>query len=61
MLTGKTRYRTTIFGRMVLQVQEKFHHMKDLNGSGYYDEYDSYTWRDAKLKDFQCPVNSAVE
>jgi len=48
MLTGKTRYRRNWRGKMILQVEEKFHHMDDLGGSGYYDEYDSLRWRDAK-------------
>ena len=51
----KTRYATRRrFMRkplVVLQVQEIRHHMKDLNGSGYYDEYSTEHWRDATPED----------
>lgn len=47
-LTGRRRHRKTWFGKMVLQVEETRHYMRDLNGSGYYDEWDVTVWRDAK-------------
>lgn len=50
-LTGKTRYRTTMFGKLVLQVEELRYHCDNIGGSGYYDEYHSKYWRDAKTTD----------
>ena len=38
-------------GKLVLQVEEIRHHMKDLNGSGLFDEYQTKNWRDAQLSD----------
>lgn len=38
-------------GKLVLQVEEIRNHMDDLNGSGWYDEYQTKHWRDARLGD----------
>lgn len=51
MLTGKTRYRTTWRGKVVLQVEEAAGYCHDLNGSGYYDTGTYKFWRDATLAD----------
>jgi len=45
------RLRRTVFGTFVLEVQETRHHITDLNGSGYYDEYSSKHWRKATLQE----------
>lgn len=45
------RLKRTFFGRLVLQVEEIRNHMTDLNGSGYYDEWQSKRWRNATLAD----------
>lgn len=50
-LTGKTRYRTTMFGKLVLQVEFTTNHCDPIGGSGYYDEYTRNYWRDAKTTD----------
>lgn len=50
-LTGLTRYRTTLTGKFVLQVEENRYFCHDLNGSGYYDEGHFTAWRDAKTTD----------
>ncbi|WP_312411997.1 hypothetical protein [Shinella sp.] len=50
-LTGRTRHRTNWRGKLILQVEYTAFHMKDLNGSGYYDEWTTTHWRDAKVED----------
>lgn len=52
MLTGNIRYRKSLFGKILVQVEERTRHCNDLNGSGYFDEYDVVAWRDAKETDF---------
>lgn len=47
-LTGNKRHRRNWRGKMILQVEYVRNHMDDLNGSGYYDEYQTKHWRDAK-------------
>ena len=37
--TSEYRLKRDWCGRFVLQVKEIRHHMNDLNGSGYYDEF----------------------
>lgn len=44
MLTGKTRHRLGLFGRLVLQVEERRYRF---DGSGNY----YLAWRDAKASD----------
>lgn len=54
MLTGKTRHRSSsILGstKLVLQVEYTASHTKDLNGSGYYDDWTTTHWRDARVED----------
>lgn len=55
-LTGRTRYRSKTNWRgkeqLILQVEYSNFHMKDLNGSGYYDEWTTMHWRDAQTIDF---------
>lgn len=50
-LTGRTRFRTNWRGKLILQVEYTAFHMKDLNGSGYFDEWTTTHWRDAKVED----------
>lgn len=50
-LTGRTRYRSSWRGKLILQVEYKQHYFNDLNGSGYYDEGFTTHWRDAKVED----------
>ena len=50
-LTGRTRYRTSFRGKLILQVEETWASLKNLNGSGYYDEHVHVRWRDAKVTD----------
>jgi len=50
-LTGRTRYRSNWRGKLILQVEYSQHHVKDLNGSGYYDDWDTLHWRDARPED----------
>lgn len=57
-LTGNRRHRKTIFGKMVLQVEERRYYTRDLNGSGYYDEWDANVWRDAKWHEVYVENNS---
>lgn len=45
------RLKRTLFGRFVLQVKEIRNHTRDLNGSGYYDEWTSEHWRKATLEE----------
>lgn len=47
ILTGKTRYRNTFFGRLILQVEEIIY--KDCMYS--FDTYHFKRWRDAKATD----------
>lgn len=55
-LTGRTRYRTSWSGKLILQVEYGYVHITDLSGSGYYD-YDNVTkWRDAKVEDLAIVV-----
>lgn len=51
MLTGRTKYRTSWRGKLILQVEYKRYYCKDLNGSGYYDEGETLHWRDARAGD----------
>lgn len=55
-LTGRTRYRTNWRGKLILQVEYTQHYCNDLNGSGYYDQWDANYWRDASLKDVNVVV-----
>lgn len=50
-LTGRTRYRTNWRGKLILQVEYTTHYCRDLNGSGYYDEGEKVSWRDARAED----------
>lgn len=50
-LTGRTRYRTTWRGKLILQVECSCDHSADLNGSGYYDFWTTTYWRDATFAD----------
>lgn len=50
-LTGQTRYRSGWRGKLILQVEYSCHHIKDLNGSGYYDDWSTRHWRDATIQD----------
>lgn len=50
-LTGRTRYRTNWRGKLILQVEYSQNHTRDLNGSGYFDDWDTLHWRDAKATD----------
>lgn len=45
------RIRRGWFGRLTLEVQETLHHCDDQNGSGYFDEYQTKSWRYARLAD----------
>lgn len=56
-LTGRTRYRSNWRGKLILQIEYSLHHVRDLNGTGYYDEWDTLHWRDAKATDL---VNGAA-
>jgi hypothetical protein len=44
--TGKTRYRTSLFGKLILQVEISYY--DDMPHGGM----DRLKWRDAKLTDF---------
>ncbi len=57
-LTGRTRFRTNWRRRLILQVEYTCHYCKDLNGSGYYDEWSTRYWRDAKPEDL---INGEVK
>jgi hypothetical protein len=48
---NRFRYRRSWRGKLILQICETKHYMKDLNGSGYYDEWSKEVWRDATLAD----------
>jgi len=50
-LTGNIRYRNSLFGKLILQVEYKLNHCDDVYGSGYFDEYETVHWRDATVKD----------
>lgn len=50
-LTGRTRYRTNWRGRLILQIEYSLHHTRDLNGTGYYEDWDTLHWRDARAED----------
>lgn len=58
MLTGKTKYRVGWRGRLILQVEEAWTTLIDLNGSGYYDEGHHTRWRDATAADL---INGSVK
>ena len=45
------RLKRTWRGKFVLQVKETRNHMRDLNGSGYYDEWQTSHWRNATLEE----------
>lgn len=45
------RFRVNWRGKLILEVRETVHHCHDLNGSGYFDEYQTVKWRDAKIMD----------
>lgn len=49
--TSEYRLKRDWCGRFVLQVKEIRHHMNDLNGSGYYDEFTTERWRNATLEE----------
>lgn len=46
-LTGKCRYRSTFFGKLVLQVQ----YSREYSTCGGYDSETALEWRDAKIQD----------
>lgn len=46
-LTGKCRYRSTFFGKLVLQVQYHYEH----TSGDYMDTRTITSWRDAKTQD----------
>lgn len=48
-LTGRSRYRTTWTGKVVLQVEESGQ-LYDPRGGGSYSS-DQFRWRDARLQD----------
>jgi len=50
-LTGRTRYRTSCLGKIILQVEYVHEYCHDLNGSGYYDAGTTLRWRDARAAD----------
>jgi hypothetical protein len=51
--TGKRyRYRRSWRGKLILQICERKHYSRDLNGSGCYD-----VWRDARLEDLGVGVS----
>jgi len=45
------RLRKNLFGRFVLEVKETRQHIRDLAGSGFYDEYTEEVWRAANLEE----------
>lgn len=47
MLTGKTRYRSSMFGKLVLQVEEEYLDFHPLGTDTLL------RWRDADFEDFQ--------
>jgi hypothetical protein len=44
VLNDDYRFKRSFFGKYVLQMKTINHICKDLNGSGYYDEYDVEKW-----------------
>ena len=53
MLTGNTRYRKTLFGKMVLQVQERLSHAARRRAKLRMTTGSVYLWRDAKEEDLK--------
>lgn len=47
------RLKRSLFGRLYIEIQETSHHVRDLAGSGYYDEWDTTHWRKAKLSELK--------
>lgn len=54
--TGRFRVRKNWWGKLIFQVEYVRNHCNDLNGSGYYDEFQTYVWKDAKWMDLFDPA-----
>lgn len=52
-LTGAYRYRTGLFGRQILQVEETEEIHENVFNTGHFDVFTRTTWRDARKKDSQ--------